>query len=89
MDEGADFRNYTYAKYGREVLKQPGHMAYQIFDAQVHPMLRKEYFLEEATFFKADSLEQLADLIKIDKEQFLQTIEHTIKPCRKAIIILQ
>lgn len=89
VDEGADFRNYTYAKYGREVLKQPGHMAYQIFDAQVHPMLRKEYFLEEATFFKADSLEQLADLIKIDKEQFLQTIEHTIKPCRKAIIILQ
>jgi len=23
VDEGADFRNYTYAKYGREVLKQP------------------------------------------------------------------
>ena len=32
VDEGADFRNYTYAKYGREVLAQPGHFAWQIFD---------------------------------------------------------
>ena len=24
VDEGADFRNYTYAKYGRVVLEQPG-----------------------------------------------------------------
>ncbi|MDP7668644.1 MAG: FAD-dependent tricarballylate dehydrogenase TcuA, partial [Rhodospirillales bacterium] len=24
VDEGADFRNYTYAKYGREILAQPG-----------------------------------------------------------------
>ena len=24
LDEGADFRNYTYAKYGAEVLEQPG-----------------------------------------------------------------
>ena len=24
LDEGADFRNYTYAKYGAEVLRQPG-----------------------------------------------------------------
>ena len=23
VDEGADFRNYTYAKYGREILFQP------------------------------------------------------------------
>ena len=24
VDEGADFRNYTYAKYGRVILQQPG-----------------------------------------------------------------
>ncbi|MBP1155786.1 MULTISPECIES: FAD-dependent tricarballylate dehydrogenase TcuA [unclassified Paenibacillus] len=75
VDEGADFRNYTYAKYGREVLKQPGNMAYQIFDAEVHPMLRKEYLLEEATFIKADSMEELADLLAVDKEQFVKTIQ--------------
>src|ERR1700744_111239 len=32
VDEGADFRNYTYAKYGRVVLQQPGSFAWQIFD---------------------------------------------------------
>ncbi len=29
VDEGADFRNYTYAKYGRVVLMQPGQFAWQ------------------------------------------------------------
>src|SRR5207245_1037240 len=33
LDEGADFRNYTYARYGAEVLRQPGAVAYQLFDA--------------------------------------------------------
>ncbi len=32
VDEGADFRNYTYAKYGRVVLQQPGSFAWQVFD---------------------------------------------------------
>ena len=35
VDEGADFRNYTYAKYGRVILNQPGQFAWQIFDAKV------------------------------------------------------
>ncbi|ACO47972.1 FAD-dependent tricarballylate dehydrogenase TcuA [Deinococcus deserti] len=74
VDEGADFRNYTYAKYGREILKQPGHVAYQIFDSQVRPMLRKEYNLEEATFYQADTLEELASLLDVDQKQFLETI---------------
>lgn len=74
VDEGADFRNYTYAKYGREILKQPGHVAYQIFDSQVRPLLRKEYNLEEATVYQADTLEELAELIPVEKEQFLKTI---------------
>ena len=34
VDEGADFRNYTYAKYGRVILEQPGQFAWQIFDAE-------------------------------------------------------
>ena len=44
LDEGADFRNYTYAKYGKEILKQPGSVAYQIFDAGLRPMLRSEEY---------------------------------------------
>ena len=40
VDEGADYRNYTYAKYGAEILKQPGGVAFQIFDAKTEPLLR-------------------------------------------------
>ncbi|WP_028783947.1 FAD-dependent tricarballylate dehydrogenase TcuA [Thalassobacillus devorans] len=75
VDEGADFRNYTYAKYGKEILKQPGHIAYQIYDEQVRPMLRKEYNLEEATYYKADTLEDLADRLDVNTSAFLETIQ--------------
>lgn len=34
IDEGADFRNYTYAKYGAEILRQTGSTAFQLFDAE-------------------------------------------------------
>ena len=33
VDEGADFRNYTYAKYGRVILEQPDQFAWQVFEA--------------------------------------------------------
>ena len=59
LDEGADFRNYTYAKYGRIVLQQPGSFAWQVFDAQVKHLLRDEYKLRGATKVQADTLEGL------------------------------
>ena len=34
VDEGADFRNYTYAKYGAVVLRQPNNFAWQVFDGR-------------------------------------------------------
>ncbi|WP_249869610.1 FAD-dependent tricarballylate dehydrogenase TcuA [Oceanobacillus saliphilus] len=74
VDEGNDFRNYTYAKYGREVLNQPEQAAYQIFDSQVRLMLRNEYNLEEATFYEAVSLEELVEKLPVNQESFKQTI---------------
>jgi tricarballylate dehydrogenase len=75
VDEGADFRNYTYAKYGGVVLSQPGQFAWQIFDAKVTHLLRDEYRIRQVTKFKADTLEELATRMEdIDKEQFLDTI---------------
>ena len=35
LDEGANFRNYTYAQYGAKILEQPNHFAWQIFDDKV------------------------------------------------------
>ena len=59
VDEGADIRNYTYAKYGAVVLNQPGMFAWQLFDAQTIPLLRDEYRIRQVTKVRADSLEEL------------------------------
>ncbi|NKA16517.1 MAG: FAD-dependent oxidoreductase [Alphaproteobacteria bacterium] len=50
VDEGEDFRNYTYAKFGKEVIKQPQQFAWQIFDKKVKKLLYKEYQAPNVTF---------------------------------------
>lgn len=75
LDEGADFRNYTYAKYGREVLKQPRQFAWQVFDAKVRHLLRDEYRIRQVTRVSADTLEDLAaKLDDVDAVRALETI---------------
>ncbi len=74
VDEGADFRNYTYAKYGREILKQTDSMAYHVFDGQVADLLRSEYREDLCTKFESDTLEGLIDQLDLDKAQFAMTI---------------
>ena len=76
VDEGADFRNYTYAKYGREVLAQPGHFAWQIFDKKTLHLLRDEYRIREVTKVTADSIEELAGKLEgVDPEGFIETVK--------------
>jgi len=76
VDEGADFRNYTYAKYGHVILAQPGQFAWQIFDAKVIPMLRDEYRIRQVTKARADTLEELVGKLDgVDPANCLQTIE--------------
>ena len=41
VDEGEDFRNYTYAKFGREILSQPGGYAFQVYDSTAVSWLRQ------------------------------------------------
>ncbi|HZZ63310.1 MAG TPA: FAD-dependent tricarballylate dehydrogenase TcuA [Roseiarcus sp.] len=75
VDEGADFRNYTYAKYGRVILMQPGQFAWQVFDGKVIPMLRDEYRIRQVTKARADTLEELANkLVDVDAVKALETI---------------
>lgn len=75
VDEGADFRNYTYAKYGRVILNQPSQFAWQIFDSKVSHLLRDEYRIRQVTKVKADTLEDLvARLDGVDAEAALATI---------------
>ena len=75
IDEGADFRNYTYAKYGREILRQPGGLAFQIFDAKTRPMLRaEEYDSEPISAESADTITDLAAKLGADPEGLAATV---------------
>lgn len=76
VDEGADFRNYTYAKYGREILNQPGQFAWQVFDQKVAHLLRDEYRIKRVTKVQANSLEALAEKLEgVDPQGFLAEVE--------------
>ena len=76
VDEGADFRNYTYAKYGAVILAQPGQFAWQIFDAKVSHLQRDEYRIRQVTKVSADTLEDLVGKLDgVDPERALATIE--------------
>ena len=75
VDEGADFRNYTYAKYGRVILAQPGQFAWQVFDQKTIPLLRDEYRIKQVTKVTANSLEELARKMDgVDPEGFLKEV---------------
>jgi tricarballylate dehydrogenase len=75
VDEGEDFRNYTYAKYGSRILAQPGQFAWQVFDAKVSHLLRDEYRIRQVTKVKADTLEELVSKMDgVDPAGFLRTV---------------
>jgi tricarballylate dehydrogenase len=74
VDEGADFRNYTYAKYGREILQQPHQVAFQVFDSKVTHLLRDEYRIREATHATSVTVEGLAEALGIDAEGLARTV---------------
>ncbi len=79
VDEGEDLRNYTYAKFGRAILQQPEHAAFQVWDAQTSGWLRnEEYRKERAERLEANTLEELARLCAArglaDQDAFVATI---------------
>ncbi len=75
LDEGADFRSFTYAKYGHLVLDQPGQYAWQIYDSKVTHLLLDEYRTRQVTKVTANTLEELADKMEdVNKPQFLKTV---------------
>ena len=74
VDEGADLRNYTYAKYGKEILAQPQRVAFQLFDQKTKHLLRDEYFIPQASVVEANTIEELAAGLGIDVATMTQTI---------------
>ena len=82
VDEGADFRNYTYAKYGREILNQPFGVAFQLFDQQTVSMLRDEYRIREITKGEGDTIAELAEDLGIDEAGLVATVEAYNAACQ-------
>ncbi len=75
FDEGANFRNYTYANLGRAILAQPDALAWQIFDDQSYHLLTDEYRMKQMSWVQADTLEELAlKLEGVDADGFLSYI---------------
>src|SRR6516164_4662965 len=73
VDEGEDGAMFTYAKYGRAILAEPGAKAYQIFDSQVIHLLEPRYGTSEP--ITADTLEDLVAQLDIDdKAQAIHTL---------------
>ncbi|KAF6815661.1 fumarate reductase flavoprotein subunit [Colletotrichum musicola] len=81
VDEGVAMRNYTYAKFGRAILQQPDHVAFQVWDARTTHWLRSEEYRPERlkeNSFTADTIEGLADLLSAnglrDRGRFIMTL---------------
>jgi len=73
FNEGIDFIDYTYAHLGKEVLKEPGGVAFQIFDAKVIPLLTVRY--KNGIRVESNSLKELAEELDLDVKKFLKTIK--------------
>ena len=81
VDEGADIRNYTYAKYGRAILAQPERAAFQLFDQRTAHLLRDEYHVRQVTMAQADTIGELAESLGVDPNGLQQTIDEYNRSC--------
>lgn len=81
VDEGAEFRNYTYARYGQEIIRQPQQVAFQVFDQKTVPLLRKPYTLPRTTRVEARTLTELAQKAGIE----VRSLERTVAEYNAAV----
>ncbi|NML97914.1 FAD-dependent tricarballylate dehydrogenase TcuA [Paraburkholderia sp. RP-4-7] len=74
VDEGEDGAMFTYAKYGRAILAEPGAKAYQLFDSKTVHLLEPRYSTSDP--LQADTLEALVEQLDIDdKPRALKTLQ--------------
>lgn len=82
FDEGSDIRNYTYAKFGKAILAQPGGVAFQMWDSQGIPWLRSEEYRDEVvrkTY--GETIEELAS--KLEKNEGLESAARLVDAVRE------
>jgi tricarballylate dehydrogenase len=81
VDEGAEFRNYTYARYGQEIIRQPQQVAFQIFDQKVVPLLKRPYSLPRTTRVEARTIAELSHKAGIE----VRSLERTVSEYNAAV----
>jgi len=81
VDEGEDYRNLTYAKFGAEIMKQRERTAIQIFDQQTVDMLRDEYRIKQVTKAESDTIEGLAEQLGLDPSALAATVAEYNAAC--------
>ena len=82
VDEGEDYRNLTYVRFGKAIMGQPHYTCVQIFDQKTTHRLRDEYRIKEVTHVKSDTIEGLAEQLEISVEGLKKTIEEYNAACQ-------
>ena len=80
IDEGMDFKSYSYTVMGPEILRQPGGTAYQIFDQQTVERLEARYGSGSPPVI-AESIEVLAEKLGLNPRG-AGTYRQRIQRCR-------
>ncbi|MBI4192018.1 MAG: FAD-dependent tricarballylate dehydrogenase TcuA [Betaproteobacteria bacterium] len=75
LDEGEDFMDTTYVKYGKAILQQPGRIAYCLFDAKIAERDLVYCLHREFEPIDAGSWERLAQKIRVPADRLRQTID--------------
>ncbi|GAB7327579.1 hypothetical protein MBLNU13_g11433t3 [Cladosporium sp. NU13] len=86
VDEGVDLRNYTYAKFGRAILEQPGGVAWQIWGKEGQKWLRDEEYRDEIVRKTwAKDVEELAEKLAEDGLTDKATLVTTLREFDEAV----
>lgn len=81
VDEGEDYRNLTYAKFGREIMKQTKRTAIQIFDQKTVDQLRDEYRIKQVTKVESSTIAGLAEQLELDPAALEKTVREYNAAC--------
>ncbi|HXH09313.1 MAG TPA: FAD-dependent tricarballylate dehydrogenase TcuA [Alphaproteobacteria bacterium] len=74
IDEGMDFKSYSYTVMGPAVLRQPGGIAYQIFDQQTVERLEARYGSGSPPAI-AETIEALAEQLGLNAQALVRTVQ--------------
>ena len=72
VDEGEDFRDRTYAKFGKSILAQPGSVGYVVYDDKVADLIN--CYVKQWGPTSAPTLEELAGKIGVDPVGLRETV---------------